>query len=149
MWEYCEACPADPQADALLVVDGNAQGIPRVLEALQAHMWPGLTLKVGRGGRASGDTDNSSQKEGHGGLIDDDGPASCNGLHTAELASALPSTRQEHDNTALPATAARSQPDTVQPTHPPGLHVPEEPRSLIREEKEMEQYESMFKELAG
>ena len=149
MWEYCEACPADPQADALLVVDGSAQGVQRVLEALQAHMWPGLTLKNGRGGQASGNADNGSQNKGHGGLTDDDRPATRNGLHAAELASASPSTREEQDETALPATAAQAQPDTAQPAHPPGLHVPEEPSSLTLEEKEMEQYESMFKELAG
>eukprot|EP00891_Asterochloris_glomerata_P005179 jgi/Astpho2/5179/Aster-x1278 len=143
MWEYCEACPADPQADALLVVDGSAQGIQRILEALQAHMWPGLTLKNGRGGQASGGADNSSQDAGHGGLLNDDGLANRNGLHTAELASALPSARQEQDS------IAQAQPDTAQPAHPPGLHMPEEPSSLTLEEKEMEQYESMFKELAG
>ena len=148
MWEYCEACPADPQADALLAVDGSAQGVQRILEALQAHMWPGLTLKNGRGGQASGNADNSSQNVAHGGLIDE-GPASRNSLHTAELASALPSTRQEQDRAALPAPAAQAQPDTTQPVHPPGLHEPEEPNSLTLEEKEMEQYESMFKELAG
>ncbi|KIZ05632.1 hypothetical protein MNEG_2332, partial [Monoraphidium neglectum] len=60
-FEYVEAAAGAPAADAALALDGDRQGVVRVLEALQAHMWPGLALKPappgigGRGGGGNGD----------------------------------------------------------------------------------------------
>lgn len=41
-FEYVECCPTDPDLDKQLRLDGDVQGVARVVEALQAHMWPGL-----------------------------------------------------------------------------------------------------------
>ena len=32
-------------SDAGMSVDGDLQGVPRILDALSAHMWPGLVMK--------------------------------------------------------------------------------------------------------
>jgi len=32
-------------SDAGMSVDGDLQGVPRILAALSAHMWPGLVMK--------------------------------------------------------------------------------------------------------
>lgn len=45
--EYIEACASNPQFDKCLSVDGDSQGVERVLGALSAHMWPGMILKSG------------------------------------------------------------------------------------------------------
>ncbi|GFH15860.1 uncharacterized protein HaLaN_12169 [Haematococcus lacustris] len=44
-YEYVECCLTDAAVDAQLQLDGEPQGVARVREALQAHMWPGLTRK--------------------------------------------------------------------------------------------------------
>lgn len=31
--------------DAGMSIDGDLQGVPRILDALSAHMWPGLVMK--------------------------------------------------------------------------------------------------------
>ena len=36
---------ADAEADAQLTLDGETQGVPRIMAALEAHTWPGLRLK--------------------------------------------------------------------------------------------------------
>ena len=36
---------ADAEADAQLILDGETQGVPRIVAALEAHTWPGLRLK--------------------------------------------------------------------------------------------------------
>ncbi len=51
-FEYVEAAAGAPAADAALCLDGDRQGVARVREALEAHAWPGLSLK-GRGGCAA------------------------------------------------------------------------------------------------
>ncbi|CAN1256477.1 hypothetical protein LINPERPRIM_LOCUS9333 [Linum perenne] len=45
--EYIEACASNPEFDKCLSVDGDSQGIERLLGALSAHMWPGMVLKSG------------------------------------------------------------------------------------------------------
>jgi hypothetical protein len=44
-FEYIEAAAGNPAVDAALQLDGEQQGVARVLAALQAHMWPGLVQK--------------------------------------------------------------------------------------------------------
>jgi hypothetical protein len=44
-FEYIEAAAGKPAVDAALQLDGEPQGVARVLAALQAHMWPGLVQK--------------------------------------------------------------------------------------------------------
>lgn len=44
-FEYVEAAAGAPVLDAALSLDGDRQGVARVREALEAHMWPGLELK--------------------------------------------------------------------------------------------------------
>ena len=55
-YEYIEVCPGAagtvPGLDAALELDGDPQGLPRVVEALQSHAWPGMALKAVRGGGA-------------------------------------------------------------------------------------------------
>ncbi|KAI7738389.1 hypothetical protein M8C21_008452 [Ambrosia artemisiifolia] len=45
--EYIEACASNPRFDKCLSVDGDSQGVDRLLGALSAHMWPGMVLKSG------------------------------------------------------------------------------------------------------
>lgn len=45
--EYIEACASNPRFDKCLSVDGDSQGVERLLGALSAHMWPGMVLKSG------------------------------------------------------------------------------------------------------
>ncbi|EIE24162.1 hypothetical protein COCSUDRAFT_65775 [Coccomyxa subellipsoidea C-169] len=45
---------ADDAADHSLQLDGDPQGLKRVLEALEAHTWPGLHLKAHRNGSSNG-----------------------------------------------------------------------------------------------
>lgn len=46
--EYIEACASNARFDKCLSVDGDSQGVERLLGALSAHMWPGMILKSGR-----------------------------------------------------------------------------------------------------
>lgn len=48
-FEYIEAAAGAPGVDASLSIDGDTQGMARVREALEAHMWPGLVRKPGPG----------------------------------------------------------------------------------------------------
>ena len=41
---------ADEEADESLQLDGDPQGVKRVLEALEAHTWPGLRMKANQNG---------------------------------------------------------------------------------------------------
>ncbi|ERN17114.1 hypothetical protein AMTRI_Chr09g33640 [Amborella trichopoda] len=43
--EYVEACAANADFDRCLSIDGDLQGIERLLGALSAHMWPGMIMK--------------------------------------------------------------------------------------------------------
>jgi GTPase SAR1 family protein len=43
--EYIEACAINEVFDQCMSVDGDLQGIPRIIGALSAHMWPGLVMK--------------------------------------------------------------------------------------------------------
>ncbi|CAN0873761.1 hypothetical protein LINGRAHAP2_LOCUS10463 [Linum grandiflorum] len=45
--EFIEACVSNPDFDKCLSVDGDSQGVDRLLGALSAHMWPGMILKSG------------------------------------------------------------------------------------------------------
>ncbi|KAK9706443.1 hypothetical protein RND81_07G124800 [Saponaria officinalis] len=45
--EYVEACASNVDFDKCLSVDGDSQGVERLLGALSAHMWPGMVLKSG------------------------------------------------------------------------------------------------------
>lgn len=45
--EYIEACASNADFDKCLSVNGDSQGVDRILGALSAHMWPGMTLKSG------------------------------------------------------------------------------------------------------
>ncbi|KQJ84220.1 uncharacterized protein LOC100844433 [Brachypodium distachyon] len=45
--EYIEACASNADFDKCLSVDGDSQGVERLLGALSAHMWPGMILKSG------------------------------------------------------------------------------------------------------
>lgn len=47
--EYLEACAVDQLFDQCISVDGDSQGLNRILGALSAHMWPGLILKAEKG----------------------------------------------------------------------------------------------------
>jgi hypothetical protein len=53
--EYVEVCASDPSLDAGLELNGDQQGMARVVQALHAHMWPGLVLKE-KPGHAVGST---------------------------------------------------------------------------------------------
>ncbi|KAK9906426.1 hypothetical protein WJX75_001640 [Coccomyxa subellipsoidea] len=50
LFEYIEVSAADEEADESLQLDGDPQGVKRVLEALEAHTWPGLRLKANQNG---------------------------------------------------------------------------------------------------
>lgn len=52
--EYIEVCGSDARLDAQLHLDGEGQGVARVVEALQSHMWPGMRLKE-RGAQGQGE----------------------------------------------------------------------------------------------
>ena len=41
-----QVAPQNPDIDACLELEGVKQGLRRVVLALEAHMWPGLTMKV-------------------------------------------------------------------------------------------------------
>uniref|UniRef100_A0A0E0DHP6 Uncharacterized protein n=1 Tax=Oryza meridionalis TaxID=40149 RepID=A0A0E0DHP6_9ORYZ len=45
--EYVEACASNADFDKCLSVNGDSQGLERLLGALSAHMWPGMILKSG------------------------------------------------------------------------------------------------------
>ncbi|KAH9606680.1 hypothetical protein KSS87_014889 [Heliosperma pusillum] len=45
--EYVEVCASNVDFDKCLSVDGDSQGVDRLLGALSAHMWPGMVLKSG------------------------------------------------------------------------------------------------------
>lgn len=45
--EYIEACATNMVFDKCLCIDGDSQGVERLLGALSAHMWPGMILKSG------------------------------------------------------------------------------------------------------
>lgn len=45
--EYFEACGSNAEFDKCLSVDGDIQGMDRLVGALSAHMWPGMVLKSG------------------------------------------------------------------------------------------------------
>ena len=47
---YLQVSAADEEADESLQLDGDPQGVKRVLEALEAHTWPGLRLKANQNG---------------------------------------------------------------------------------------------------
>jgi len=40
-----QVAPRNADADACLEFEGEKQGLQRVISALEAHMWPGLTMK--------------------------------------------------------------------------------------------------------
>lgn len=44
---------ADEAADQSLLLDGDPQGVKRVVDALEAHTWPGLQLKATHDGASS------------------------------------------------------------------------------------------------
>ncbi|ONM27333.1 GTP binding [Zea mays] len=43
--EYIEVCASNADFDKCRSVDGDSQGLKRLLGALSAHMWPGIVLK--------------------------------------------------------------------------------------------------------
>lgn len=43
--EYIEACAINEAFDKCMSVDGDLQGVPRILDAISAHMWTGLVMK--------------------------------------------------------------------------------------------------------
>lgn len=45
--EYIEACASNAEFDKCLSIDGDSQGVERLLGALSAHMWSGMILKSG------------------------------------------------------------------------------------------------------
>lgn len=45
LFEYVEVSSTEPEVDQYLVCEEQQQGVKRVKEALEAHMWPGLTMK--------------------------------------------------------------------------------------------------------
>nr|ADI46923.1 AIP1m [Volvox carteri f. nagariensis] len=53
--EFIICCPHLPALDATLTLDGDKQGVARVMEALQAHEWP--YLKVSSGSKLYASTD--------------------------------------------------------------------------------------------
>ncbi|KAF8058897.1 NAD kinase 3 [Scenedesmus sp. PABB004] len=52
-FEYVEAAPGAPAADAALRLDGEPQGAARVRAALEAHAWPGAARKAWAPGGAA------------------------------------------------------------------------------------------------
>lgn len=48
--ELVLCCPTQPALDARLQLDGDRQGVGRVVEALHAHAWPNLVMKPRGGG---------------------------------------------------------------------------------------------------
>eukprot|EP00983_Pelagomonas_calceolata_P045066 1139539-Pelagomonas_calceolata.AAC.2 len=65
-FEYVECCNTDAALDQQLRLEGDMQGIARITEALQAHMWPGLVMRE-PAGRTSKNLHQSSQGLGTGG----------------------------------------------------------------------------------
>ncbi|XP_075474817.1 uncharacterized protein LOC142505636 isoform X2 [Primulina tabacum] len=45
--EYIEACASNADFDKCLSIDGDSQGVERLVGALSAHMWPGMLLRSG------------------------------------------------------------------------------------------------------
>lgn len=45
--EYIEACASSADFDKCLSIDGDSQGVERLVGALSAHMWPGMLLRSG------------------------------------------------------------------------------------------------------
>lgn len=45
LFEYIEVSSTEPEVDQYLVCEEQQQGVKRVKEALEAHMWPGLMMK--------------------------------------------------------------------------------------------------------
>lgn len=46
--EYIESCAIDDMFDQCMSVDGDSQGLSRIVGALSAHMWPGMIMKSER-----------------------------------------------------------------------------------------------------
>ena len=59
-------------ADETLELHGDAQGMRRVRAALEAHMWPGLTMKRGDGSSTSASFLSESKKEEAGGTTEEE-----------------------------------------------------------------------------
>ena len=59
-------------ADETLELHGDAQGTRRVRAALEAHMWPGLTMKRGDGSSTSASVLSESKKEEAGGTTEEE-----------------------------------------------------------------------------
>ena len=50
---FVQVCAADEAVDQSLLLDGDPQGVKRVVDALEAHTWPGLQLKATHNGASS------------------------------------------------------------------------------------------------
>lgn len=70
-----QVCCTDAELDASLEWEGDAQGVRRLVQALEAHTWPGLVMKprggqvdavaagVGNGGDAAGTVGAEAEEE--------------------------------------------------------------------------------------
>lgn len=66
--EYIETSAFNKVLDGMLQLDGDQVGVPRVIEALQAHMWPGHEL-VARGDGSKATTADQVREQG---VVSDD-----------------------------------------------------------------------------
>ena len=59
-----QVAPQNPDIDAYLELEGEKQGLRRVVLALEAHMWPGLTMKGNTEARPDSDLAQDRQAVG-------------------------------------------------------------------------------------
>lgn len=111
-YEYIEAAAEHPKVDAQLQLDGEQQGVARVLAALQAHMWPGMLQKnwapgplpssgvavhVSSASGSSGSSSSSSRDQGKAAAVAADGDTPPKGaLSHVSSAACQQTPEQEH-----------------------------------------------------
>lgn len=121
-----------PELDRSLESNGERQGVQRVLSALQAHMWPGLTRKE------------STADASH--------PREANEVESAQLSS-RPLAEQEIRDTAPDARAGEDLESQQQGARQSGngamAREEEVPRTDEELEADMEQFESLMREVAS
>ena len=150
--EYIECSTTNPATDAKLVLDGDKQGISRVVEALQSHMWPGLVRKQpgrahGEGGahaaRSAADPDGTGNSFKHIASQPATEPASC---QCSSIAAAPPSSSKDG---ASAAQNGSSKATTTTTTTTGAAAADGSDDSGKDEEEDMEAFEALMFEMAG
>ena len=123
-----QVASADPTVDARLELDGERQGVRRVLSALSAHVWPGLVMKD-RPAAAAAVEPVSFDREGS---------------EPAEVGEALqPGHADQHSAVAEPA---EEEPATSMSGHVNGAQEPIPEKEL---EQEMDRFECLLSEYSS